>query len=154
MMPEGGIGGAITHDVAGLPTWVWGVVVVVGLGAAYILPRLGQGTSTEETPNEGPTGTVTLTLPVDPTTNLPYAFAPQPINTPEPGPTPTPTPTPAPTVKTYTVKRGDTLWDIAAKFYGSGTLWRKIYNQAQNRALIGPNYNLIHPGQVLVIPKL
>lgn len=30
--------------------------------------------------------------------------------------------------KTYTVKSGDCLWNIAKKFYGSGVQWTKIYN--------------------------
>ena len=29
--------------------------------------------------------------------------------------------------KRYTVKKGDTLWKIAKRFYGSGSLWRTIY---------------------------
>ena len=28
--------------------------------------------------------------------------------------------------KTYTVKRGDTLWDIACRFYGDGTKWAAL----------------------------
>ena len=27
---------------------------------------------------------------------------------------------------TWTVKRGDTLWDIACQLYGNGTKWREI----------------------------
>ncbi len=51
---------------------------------------------------------------------------------------------------TYTVKKGDTLWAIAKRFYGDGSKWPTIYNA--NKAVIGGNPNLIRPGQVLVIP--
>lgn len=51
----------------------------------------------------------------------------------------------------YTVKSGDTLYDIAQATYGSGNDWPRIY--AANRTVIGGNPNLIHPGQVLVLPK-
>jgi len=57
---------------------------------------------------------------------------------------------PPKTPTTYTVVRGDSLWKIAKKFYGSGSKWPTIYNA--NRKLIGGNPNLIHPGQVLTIP--
>lgn len=50
----------------------------------------------------------------------------------------------------YTVQKGDNLWNIAKKFYGSGALYTKIYEA--NRGVIGSNPNLIYPGQVLTIP--
>lgn len=34
---------------------------------------------------------------------------------------------------TYTVKDGDTLWDIAANTYGDGRLWRKIWDFGDNK---------------------
>lgn len=52
--------------------------------------------------------------------------------------------------KTYTVKSGDSLWNIAVKFYGSGSKYTKIYNA--NKSVIGSNPNKIKKGQVLVIP--
>lgn len=52
--------------------------------------------------------------------------------------------------KTYTVKKGDSLWLISKKFYGSGESWKKIYEA--NKNVIGKNPNLIYPGQKLVIP--
>lgn len=58
---------------------------------------------------------------------------------------------PAPTSnQTYTVKKGDCLWAIARKFYGSGAKYTTIYNA--NKGVIGGNPNLIYPGQVLTIP--
>ena len=52
----------------------------------------------------------------------------------------------AATPKTYTVKKGDTLSGIAAKY---GTTWQKLYEK--NKSVIGSNPNLIYPGQVLTI---
>lgn len=54
-------------------------------------------------------------------------------------------------VTKYTVKRGDYLIRIAQRLLGNGNRWREIYDL--NRKLIGPNPNLIFPGQVLKIPK-
>ena len=51
--------------------------------------------------------------------------------------------------RTITVRRGDTLYDLAAKHYGKGTKWRQIH--AANRAKI-PNPNALKVGTVLVIP--
>lgn len=52
--------------------------------------------------------------------------------------------------QTYTVVKGDCLWNIAKKFYGSGAKYTIIYNA--NKGVIGGNPNLIYPGQVLTIP--
>lgn len=52
--------------------------------------------------------------------------------------------------KTYTVKPGDNLWDIAKKQYGSGAAYKKIYEA--NKGVIGGNPNLIYPGQKLTLP--
>lgn len=51
--------------------------------------------------------------------------------------------------KTYTVRRGDSLWKIAASHYGDGTQWRRLY--ANNRAVVGSNPALILPGQRLAL---
>lgn len=51
--------------------------------------------------------------------------------------------------KTYTVKSGDCLWNIAKKQLGDGSRWKEIHDL--NRDKIS-NPNLIHPGLVLVMP--
>lgn len=70
------------------------------------------------------------------------APAPQPTPTPQPAPTPAPQPS---NYITYTVKSGDTLSGIAAKY---GTTWQRIYDD--NRDKIS-NPNVIYPGQQLKI---
>lgn len=60
-------------------------------------------------------------------------------------------PKPAPS-KTYTVKSGDTFWGIAKKTLGDGSRWREIYEISENTKLVGPDPNLIKPGQVLRLP--
>jgi nucleoid-associated protein YgaU len=54
------------------------------------------------------------------------------------------------TARIHIVQPGDTLWDIAATTLGSGAEWRRIH--ALNRALIGADPDLIHPGQPLRVP--
>lgn len=51
--------------------------------------------------------------------------------------------------RTYTVKKGDCLWNIAKRYYGNGALYTKIYD-ANTHKIANPN--LIYPGQVFVIP--
>lgn len=55
----------------------------------------------------------------------------------------------APTAKTHTVKAGDTLWALAAKYYGSGAQYTKIFN-ANTGKISDPNR--IYVGQVFTIP--
>lgn len=51
--------------------------------------------------------------------------------------------------KTYTVKKGDCLWNIAKQFYGNGAQYTKIYEANKDKI---KNPNLIYVGQVLTIP--
>ncbi len=55
-----------------------------------------------------------------------------------------------PAAKTYTVKKGDSLWKIAQRYYGKGSDYTRIFRA--NGSVIGSNPNLIYPGQVLTIP--
>lgn len=63
--------------------------------------------------------------------------------------------------KTYVVKKGDCLWNIAKSFYGKGSEWTKIYNA--NKTVIentarsygkksSSNGHWIYPGTKLTIP--
>lgn len=75
----------------------------------------------------------------------------QDIVNPAPAPAPTPEPAPAPTpAGTYTVVVDDNLSMIAETQLGDGNRWPEIYEL--NKDLIGDNPDLIHPGQVLVLP--
>ena len=62
---------------------------------------------------------------------------------------------------TYTVKKHDTLWDIAKKFYGDNMQWTKIYDAnsgaieatAKRRGMKSSEHgHWIFPGEVLSIP--
>lgn len=50
---------------------------------------------------------------------------------------------------TYTVRSGDTLWNIAKKTYGDGSRYPDIFNANKDKI---KNANLIYPGQVLLLP--
>ena len=52
----------------------------------------------------------------------------------------------------YTVEPNDTLSGIAQQAYGNANDWHVIYDA--NTQVIGPNPNLIRPGEVLYIPVL
>jgi nucleoid-associated protein YgaU len=53
------------------------------------------------------------------------------------------------TPKYHTVKKGDTLWGIAKKYYGHGAQYKKIYNA--NKSII-KNPDKIYVGQKFLIP--
>lgn len=55
----------------------------------------------------------------------------------------------APKARTHTVKKGDTLWAIAKKYYGNGAQYTKIYEANKGKI---KNPNLIYVGQVFTIP--
>ena len=63
-------------------------------------------------------------------------------------PPPKPAP-PKPATRTHTVVRGDTLWDISARYLGNPVRWPEIFrlNQGQIR-----NPHWIYPGQKFAIP--
>jgi len=52
-------------------------------------------------------------------------------------------------VKTYRVLPGDSLWKIAAKIYGDGNQWVRIYNANKDKI---KHPALIYPLQLLIIP--
>lgn len=58
-------------------------------------------------------------------------------------------PAEAPQAKTYTVQKGDCLWNIAKKQLGNGARYMEIYNL--NRDKIS-NPNKIHEGWILTMP--
>ena len=53
------------------------------------------------------------------------------------------------TADSYTVKKGDSLWDICRRMYGDGSLAYKLATANNIK-----NPNLIFPGQVLTLPEL
>lgn len=75
-------GGFLKQVTAGLPNWAWILVVVGGVGAAIMVPKLfggkspgagGDGTSTQTSTDQTNPNTTGLGMAIDPGTGLPYA---------------------------------------------------------------------------------
>lgn len=49
--------------------------------------------------------------------------------------------------QTYTVQKGDCLWNIAQEYLGDGMRWRSLYEQ--NKTIIGENPDLLYVGITL-----
>lgn len=132
---------------------------------------LHQSTATAPTTVPPATSTTTTASTTTPAPRpAPRAPARTPATTPTTVPAPAPTspspvrpirPAPAanPATDHYVVEPGDCLWRIAAQRLGPGatnqaidSAWRAIY--AANRAGVGDDPNLIHPGLVLTLPPL
>lgn len=71
--------------------------------------------------------------------------------TPPPPPPPPPPPSGNGLPTSHTVVPGDTLWALAAHYYGNGADWPAIWHA--NLAAV-PNANILHIGLVLTIPAL
>lgn len=69
---------------------------------------------------------------------------------PAPPKKPAPTPVKKPVYRWHTVVKNDWLSKLAIRYLGNMSRWPEIY--ALNRAVVGPNPNLIYPGQKLKIP--
>lgn len=96
-----------------------------------------------------------------PTSPPPQPTTPPPTP-PPPAPAPKPTgssstPTPSASGRIYTIVRGDTLWGIARRFYGSGSKWPTIWKAnssvgSDGIGLRSGNPDLIFPGERIRIP--
>lgn len=110
--------------------------------------KLGQGERYEEIsalnqlpdPNQ---------LRVGQTLELPASTTP-PATQVSPVPSPTTVSPDLTPVATHVVQKGESLWSIAQEYLGSPLAWPQLYQA--NRDLIGPNPDLIYPGQELQLP--
>lgn len=133
-------------DIAVYSTGQWGHIGMAmgGYNNGYFA-LLGQNQGGRACPGGGAAGNI-INLS---TRDFIGAFRPKAYIKPEPTPAPTPEPTPAPTADTYTVKKGDTLGEIAyklgwytgKKMFGDDGAAQKLAtcNGIVNRGLIYPN---------------
>jgi pilus assembly protein FimV len=93
--------------------------------------------------------------PIAATPTPPSAAAPTPTPTPTPPPPPTPSKAQRPAEKTYQVKQGDTLGEIARRYMVAGVTYNQMLIalfRANPDAFIRENVNLVRAGYVLSIP--
>lgn len=140
-------GGLITlHRFANHPSPVLVVYSLLESGFWRITDMPIRSTRKHPVTNETVRAEVTLSLTREP--NPPAVVPGRPAAAPSRIVSPAPKPTAkAPAVTRYTVKSGDTLSKIAARFYGNASLFTLIATANKIK-----NPNLIKPGQVLTIP--
>ena len=131
-------------------------------GSELIIPRIDDDKTAMVTPSVTQETTPSVTENVTSTTTptqMPTSTQ-APTKAPTATPTQMPTDSPKPTGQAgdktapivgdkYTVKEGDTLWDIALRARADGYRWVDIYHA--NKDITNPD--LIFVGQVIVIPK-
>ena len=91
--------------------------------------------------------------PVPAVEEKPIAAMPAPA--PAPASAPAPAAAPKPTEKTYEVKKGDTLGEIARRYMGTGVTYNQMLIalfRANREAFIHDNVNLVRAGHILNIP--
>lgn len=148
-----GLGASVAAVMAERRGWqVVPAIALVGVLAVLVLSNLGAAgpspsPTTPAAASASPTVVVTPAPSAEASPTAPPTPVPTPTSRPTPPPTPAPTarptPTPAPASRTYTVKSGDTLYDIALKFGVSvGSI----------EQLNGLTSTVLHVGQVLKIP--
>lgn len=140
--------------------------VEAGLGLTVATASLGAGAAPAVAAGLDLRPTVTSSAPLPaatatPTPRLPSldrpAIPPAEPTPPSPAPRPTPSPRMAPADAAVVVHRGDSLWRIAARSLGPhpsdgqiAAAWPRWY--AVNRDVIGPDPDLLLPGQRLLPP--
>ena len=122
--------------------------VAVALGVGIVLG--GAGPAHAATPTAPPPTAAALDWPVSPTTTSPAPVSEPALDW------PVPTPGPAGSV---VVRPGDSLWRLAAEHLPStarradvAAAWPAWWSA--NRAVIGPDPDLLHPGQRLAVPPV
>ncbi|MBO0899898.1 LysM peptidoglycan-binding domain-containing protein [Cellulomonas sp. zg-ZUI222] len=148
-----GLGSAVGAQGAGSPAD--SPVVTVDLGWS---PTATGGHLVADVPPSGPTDTA----PPSPTTTGPPSSAAlrevaAPVAAPVTEEDPQAAVTPAPREEVVVVRAGDTLWGIAARTLGPHASdaavadeWPRWY--AANAATIGPDPDVLQPGQILTVP--
>ena len=123
------------------------LVLVVAVSVATMMWTVGCGPKKEDLPQVEPAPAME---------KGPASVEPAPIEqAPVARPKPTPgmveaAPLPAPGgSQTYTVKKGDTLYSLAKRYYGDGKLWPRIFDANRDKL---KDASVVPVGTVLVIP--
>jgi nucleoid-associated protein YgaU len=119
------------------PTNISGRIEVVPTVVEATPPREARPVASPSTPLLG--GAPQIGQPIDPATGLPMS---KPLPAPD-------APVPGTPERIHTVQRGETLSDIAVRYYGSAARWKRILD-ANSNVLSRPER--IKPGMKLVIP--